>query len=198
MWCADVTGDKPHTCQLCGKKFALQCNLKTHMKTHEGQCVEMLPNAVISNTPYYDIKCNRRSHSVSTPVVRMSNINVCSTHGPTATLLVHLFHTLTMFYTWTKSLSIYSTLLNHVPHLNRLQPSLSVYSTLEPCSTLEPTATILVPLFHTFEPCSTYGPTATILVRLFHTWTIFYIWTNCNNTCPFIPHLIHVPHMNHL
>jgi len=29
-------GDKPHHCHLCGKKFALLCNLKTHLKMHEG------------------------------------------------------------------------------------------------------------------------------------------------------------------
>ncbi|CAH1959540.1 unnamed protein product [Acanthoscelides obtectus] len=31
-----VSGDKPHSCQLCNKKFALACNLRAHMKTHEG------------------------------------------------------------------------------------------------------------------------------------------------------------------
>ncbi|KAG8287038.1 hypothetical protein J6590_047015 [Homalodisca vitripennis] len=28
-------GDKPHACELCHKKFALACNLRAHMKTHE-------------------------------------------------------------------------------------------------------------------------------------------------------------------
>ncbi|CAH1401868.1 unnamed protein product [Nezara viridula] len=27
--------DKPHACELCHKKFALACNLRAHMKTHE-------------------------------------------------------------------------------------------------------------------------------------------------------------------
>lgn len=31
-----VSGDKPHACELCTKKFALACNLRAHMKTHEG------------------------------------------------------------------------------------------------------------------------------------------------------------------
>ena len=29
-------GDKPFSCSFCDKKFALNCNLKTHLKTHEG------------------------------------------------------------------------------------------------------------------------------------------------------------------
>ena len=32
-----IVGDKPHECLVCGKKFALQCNLRTHMKTHESK-----------------------------------------------------------------------------------------------------------------------------------------------------------------
>lgn len=32
-----LAGDKPHACELCGKKFALACNLRAHMKTHEGK-----------------------------------------------------------------------------------------------------------------------------------------------------------------
>ena len=35
MFC--VAGDKPHACELCHKKFALACNLRAHMKTHEGK-----------------------------------------------------------------------------------------------------------------------------------------------------------------
>lgn len=31
------SGDKPHACELCNKKFALACNLRAHMKTHEGR-----------------------------------------------------------------------------------------------------------------------------------------------------------------
>ena len=31
------TGDKPHICNTCDKKFALACNLRAHMKTHEGK-----------------------------------------------------------------------------------------------------------------------------------------------------------------
>lgn len=36
-----VAGDKPHGCDICLKKFALACNLRAHMKTHEGKLVEV-------------------------------------------------------------------------------------------------------------------------------------------------------------
>lgn len=29
------TGDRPHECEICQKRFALACNLRAHMKTHE-------------------------------------------------------------------------------------------------------------------------------------------------------------------
>lgn len=28
-------GDRPHECEICQKRFALACNLRAHMKTHE-------------------------------------------------------------------------------------------------------------------------------------------------------------------
>ena len=30
-------GDKPYTCDICQKKFALSCNLRAHLKTHEAE-----------------------------------------------------------------------------------------------------------------------------------------------------------------
>ena len=30
-----LIGQKPHECKKCGKRFALGCNMKAHMKTHE-------------------------------------------------------------------------------------------------------------------------------------------------------------------
>ena len=29
------TGQKPHECHICGKRFALGCNMKAHLKTHD-------------------------------------------------------------------------------------------------------------------------------------------------------------------
>jgi len=42
LYAAGVTGDKPHHCHLCGKKFALLCNLKTHLKMHEGKLFSLI------------------------------------------------------------------------------------------------------------------------------------------------------------
>ena len=32
-----VSGDKPFNCEICQKKFALSCNLRAHLKTHEAE-----------------------------------------------------------------------------------------------------------------------------------------------------------------
>jgi hypothetical protein len=31
------SGDKPFNCEICQKKFALSCNLRAHLKTHEAE-----------------------------------------------------------------------------------------------------------------------------------------------------------------
>ena len=30
-----ISGQKPHECHKCGKRFALGCNMKAHLKTHD-------------------------------------------------------------------------------------------------------------------------------------------------------------------
>lgn len=34
------TGDKPFQCTVCSKKFALACNLRAHLKTHDDEPLE--------------------------------------------------------------------------------------------------------------------------------------------------------------
>lgn len=51
-----VTGDKPHSCELCNKKFALACNLRAHMKTHEG---EYKVSTIIINHQHHYRRHNR-------------------------------------------------------------------------------------------------------------------------------------------
>ncbi|KAJ3642434.1 hypothetical protein Zmor_025223 [Zophobas morio] len=56
-----VSGDKPHACDLCNKKFALACNLRAHMKTHEGdpqeECTRCGKMYICNGTPDACPKC---------------------------------------------------------------------------------------------------------------------------------------------
>ena len=53
MTFSSVLGDKPHECPTCQKKFALYCNLKTHLKTHEG-------NILLTRSLAHKQKCQSR------------------------------------------------------------------------------------------------------------------------------------------
>ena len=37
MLLINISGDKPFSCDICQKKFALSCNLRAHLKTHEAE-----------------------------------------------------------------------------------------------------------------------------------------------------------------
>lgn len=56
-----LTGDKPHACELCNKRFALACNLRAHMKTHDDEqqenCVRCGQNFLASSEDIKDGIC---------------------------------------------------------------------------------------------------------------------------------------------
>lgn len=54
-----ISGDKPHSCELCSKKFALACNLRAHMKTHEGKFCEQNIFLVWATSFYYLLLINK-------------------------------------------------------------------------------------------------------------------------------------------
>lgn len=51
------SGDKPHACELCNKKFALACNLRAHMKTHEGRFLFIVFYFLIYISLLFCLKC---------------------------------------------------------------------------------------------------------------------------------------------
>ena len=64
-----LPGDKPHACELCNKKFALACNLRAHLKTHEGdpqdECVRCGNMYLLSSNELsqsYCAKCLKSDH----------------------------------------------------------------------------------------------------------------------------------------
>lgn len=56
-------GDKPHHCELCNKRFALACNLRAHMKTHDNEeqenCVRCGTSFLISTGDIKDGICKK-------------------------------------------------------------------------------------------------------------------------------------------
>ena len=45
-----LIGDKPFSCDICHKKFALSCNLRAHLKTHEAEYSQNTPPATASSS----------------------------------------------------------------------------------------------------------------------------------------------------
>ena len=60
---SSFAGDKPHHCDLCGKKFALACNLRAHMKTHDDepqeQCVRCGKEFLVSSSDIREGICRK-------------------------------------------------------------------------------------------------------------------------------------------
>ncbi|XKL63944.1 hypothetical protein PGB90_006308 [Kerria lacca] len=68
----DLVCDKPHSCELCHKKFALACNLRAHMKTHESdsqeECMGCGKTYLAFSTPLNGKNfCRSCSNDASTP-----------------------------------------------------------------------------------------------------------------------------------
>ncbi|KAI2800056.1 hypothetical protein BLOT_012270, partial [Blomia tropicalis] len=59
-----IDGDRPHECEICQKRFALQCNLRAHMKTHEEPQTEKC------------LRCSRE-YPISTGLVTMGCCHEC-------------------------------------------------------------------------------------------------------------------------
>ena len=59
-----IAGDRPHECEICQKRFALQCNLRAHMKTHEEPQNEKC------------LRCSRE-YPISTGLVTMGCCHEC-------------------------------------------------------------------------------------------------------------------------
>ncbi|XP_035208205.1 zinc finger protein 236-like [Stegodyphus dumicola] len=64
--------DKPHSCKHCHKRFALACNLRAHLKTHEGehhekctQCGKVFPAAAKKLTHGYCQPCYQNSNGIA-------------------------------------------------------------------------------------------------------------------------------------
>lgn len=70
--CIFSAGDKPHVCNVCDKRFALACNLRAHLKTHQGSGNE-LSNA-IEGTKLTSTTTNSAS-STSTTAIMNENSN---------------------------------------------------------------------------------------------------------------------------
>ncbi|GIY48042.1 hypothetical protein CDAR_499061 [Caerostris darwini] len=65
-------GDKPHSCKHCHKRFALACNLRAHLKTHEGehqekctQCGKVFPTSAKKLTHGYCQPCYQSSNGIA-------------------------------------------------------------------------------------------------------------------------------------
>lgn len=81
LYLAFVAGDKPHGCDICLKKFALACNLRAHMKTHEGM--------------FFIGKITRKSFNTILVVKGLFSISIScfATRNSTKNIEFHVFNT---------------------------------------------------------------------------------------------------------
>ena len=61
------TGEKPHECQLCNKRFSSTSNLKTHMRLHSGQKPYVCDICPSRFTQFVHLKLHKRLHTNERP-----------------------------------------------------------------------------------------------------------------------------------
>ena len=61
------TGEKPHECQLCNKRFSSTSNLKTHMRLHSGQKPYVCDVCPSRFTQFVHLKLHKRLHTNERP-----------------------------------------------------------------------------------------------------------------------------------
>ena len=73
-----TTGQKPHECSKCGKRFALGCNMKAHMKTHENMSAATTVPSIFSSN---DVDGNDENEEEGEEEIDEEEIDVEETGG---------------------------------------------------------------------------------------------------------------------